>query len=146
MSNLYAVTKGCYSDYYIVGLFSSKEDAEKCVSLINGETHVYDEANIEEYGDGLWEGKDKILRTLYHSRISLKDGADIDCVEEVKLDSPANRTPPYSSSGVQKLYITHVKGALGEAHAYGRSYVSKEHAHKLAVEARQQYIAKDSGC
>ena len=41
--NIYILTEGCYSDYHIVGAYSTKELAEEAQSL-------YPDADIEEYG------------------------------------------------------------------------------------------------
>ena len=47
MTTIYVVTQGDYSDYSIVGVFSSKEEAQKVVELENNDS--YDDAKIEEY-------------------------------------------------------------------------------------------------
>ena len=142
MSKLYAVTEGCYSNYTIVGLFSNKAEAEKCRDLKNGVSNVYDEANIEVYQDAVWEDMNKVLRALYVSNINLENGSDIDREDEIGLAVENARTPMYGSSGIQTMYLSSFTKGVGRVpFAYGKSYVSKEHAHKLAVEARQAWIA-----
>ena len=140
MSKLYAVTEGCYSDYTIVGLFSNKAEAEKCRDLKNGVSNVYNDAHIEVYQDGVWEDMNKVLRTLYSTNLDLDDGSVLREETEVNLAAENARIPSYGSSGTTTLYLRSF-GGDGKAFAYGKSYVSKEHAHKLAVEARQAWIA-----
>ena len=140
MSKLYAVTEGCYSDYTIVGLFSNKAEAEKCRDLKNGVSNVYNDAHIEVYQDGVWEDMNKVLRTLYSTNLDLDDGSVLREETEVKLAAENARIPSYGSSGATTLYLRSF-GRDRKAFAYGNSYVSKEHAHKLAVEARQAWIA-----
>ena len=138
MSKLYAVTEGCYSDYTIVGLFSNKAEAEKCRDLKNGISNVYDEAQVEVFGDGAWEDMNKVLRTLYSTNLDLSNGSVLKEKTEVRLAPETDRTPSYGGSGVQTV---HIRSLGGVPFAFGKSYVSKEHAHKLAVEARQEWIA-----
>ena len=47
MTTIYVVTQGNYSDYSIVGVFSSKEEAQRVVELENNNS--WDDAKIEEY-------------------------------------------------------------------------------------------------
>lgn len=59
---IYAITKGCYSDYHICALTTSKEKAERLKAIYsNNYRWSSGEAEIEEYEDG--EGGD--LRTLW---------------------------------------------------------------------------------
>ena len=137
---IYAVTSGCYSDYGIVGIFLDKAAAEKCVYMINAGTHHGDDASIEEYVDGKWINMTKILRPLYISAIGLETGEDIESWKEKELVSVTDRTPRYGATSVvwEKFMCDRIK----EFHAIGRSYISHEHAHKLAVEARQKFLAE----
>jgi hypothetical protein len=65
---LYVVTKGCYSDYHIVGIFSTRESAQACTSSESDEFS----SQIEEWElDTLAGAK---LQTLYKVDINLKTG------------------------------------------------------------------------
>lgn len=55
---IYAITKGCYSDYHICALTTSKSKAKKLQEIYSDK---YNEADIEEYEDG--EGEE--LRLLW---------------------------------------------------------------------------------
>lgn len=46
---LYAVTKGCYSDYHIITLTSNKSHAERIAKLYSDK---WEEATVEEYEEG----------------------------------------------------------------------------------------------
>lgn len=46
---LYAVTKGCYSDYHIITLTTSKERAKRMAVLYSDR---FEEAKVEEYEEG----------------------------------------------------------------------------------------------
>ena len=48
MSKAYVVTQGAYSDYHIVGVFTTEEDAKIYADRINAAT-PYADADIEEY-------------------------------------------------------------------------------------------------
>jgi hypothetical protein len=46
---LYAVTKGCYSDYHIIALTSNKSHAERIAKLYSNK---WEDATVEEYEEG----------------------------------------------------------------------------------------------
>jgi len=141
---VYVVTRGYYSGYKIVGIFLEEEAAKECVAMINGQTpnSYRDDAAIEVYVDGAWDGGEKKLRTVYVATISLNDGEDLGEETHRELALETERTPCWGSSVVrEKVYSSSQQVPVAE----GRSYVSMEHAHKLAVEARQGYIAKNAG-
>lgn len=48
-ATIWVVEQGCYSDYLVVGVFSSKENAEIVASKINAAEYVYDQATVAEW-------------------------------------------------------------------------------------------------
>jgi hypothetical protein len=81
MRTIFVVEQGSYSDYGVVGVYTTKENADAIAAKIN-ESDPYDEATVAEWPldpgiDALRSGLDKF------SVLMLRDGA----VEEVrKLD------------------------------------------------------------
>lgn len=54
MKNIYVLTEGSYSDYHIVGVYSTKELAEEAQSLYeDSEIEEYDLDNIPEHPPGM---------------------------------------------------------------------------------------------
>lgn len=62
MTTVYVVTQGEYSDYRIVGVYSTKEAAEALCKKLNTRKY-HDEAQVEEYGvDNIAYGSKYIVR------------------------------------------------------------------------------------
>jgi hypothetical protein len=62
MTTVWIVTQGEYSDYHIVGVFSTKEAAEALCARINAKED-YDKAQVEEYDvDNIAYGLKYIVR------------------------------------------------------------------------------------
>ena len=153
MTTIYVVTQGEYSDYGIDEMFSTKALAER---YINGDPGL----RIEEYE--LDKELEKISRPYYGCAVHLfacEEGKDwpvwgrktFRAGELVpshfssycyKLATPMQRTEPSSFcygpavTGEEFKYLNHPE--------YGRivttSFVSQEHANKLAVEAYQAWL------
>lgn len=51
---IYVITKGCYSDYHIVGVATDLKMAEKIEQYIDKEHNYYGNARIEEYSTEVW--------------------------------------------------------------------------------------------
>lgn len=118
---IYVVTKGCYSDYSIVGLFSSYAYAK---DYIINNTDNYSEFNdIEE-----WE-------LDYRKGVHLKNAWHFSVREETNTitEDPMSRTE--CKPGMRSKITPTVWGARCI------SFVSREHGHKLAVEWLQEYRA-----
>ena len=130
MASVYLVTAGEYSDYHIIGAFSTEELAEKWIER-------YDEsAGIEEYE------VDELQPTLrpeyapYHVEI-LMETADVVKVEK-KEDSYAGTDVETSS------------WLIGKHNQFKRLTVecwakSEEHAAKIAMEQRSIRLANEKG-
>lgn len=112
MSKIYVVTSGEYSDYHIDAIVSTKELAK---IYCNGS-----ESDIEEWEMDGEVGKE--CRVVY--RCQMPGG---DCWTYSHFDLPTKRTPdePISEYG---------SGFVAD------SYVSQEHARKLAIEEWQKRL------
>lgn len=120
----YVVTQGEYSDYSIIGVFLTREEAEAF-------TGGYDRDDpcgwygIEEYPIGGPEGVR--IRTVYWCRINLKDGQIPRTGESVQLFDSSERA-------------TTIRGPNYDWEIIVESAVSKDHAIKVAIEARQKWL------
>ena len=113
---IYVVTEGSYDDYHIEGIFSKREDAQNFSIQVKGEV---EEWTLDEK-DG-W-----IKRTQYICNIDLKSG-EILHEWHHKIEAPPK-----------------VRTAVGIMDESGKasfcSYVSKEHARKLAQASSKKYM------
>lgn len=116
---IYIVTEGEYSDYGIRGVFSTQAKAQAYVDGNGGD--------IEEWG--LDEFAGWIKRTHFRAKIRLSDGA---ILQEWNYQATAD--PHKRSEDVQQW-----KGR-DDMQMCATSLVSAEHARKLAVEARQNWL------
>jgi hypothetical protein len=116
MKTAYVITSGSYSDYGISGVFSTKEKAEEFVS--NNQCDDYD---IEEWSINELEGQTH--KTVWTCHLN-KETGDVEFANEFKILCDKR----YTASEVYKEFIK------------GESSVSAEHARKLAVEKRQEWL------
>ena len=117
---VYIVTEGTYSDYHIEGAFSSRKRAEEYIKIHLSDKYR-EEVSIDEYE--LDEELEKSYRTIYRVRVIYHDG---------RVDRE------WEDQGYFKDNYSNKK-LLG-AVALGESVISKEHALKLAIEARQEWL------
>ena len=121
---VYVVTSGSYSDYGIETVFSTREAAEAYIA--EGEKLTYSDYNkIEEWP--VDERAGFIMRP-YWLVWMMKDGSTENTRELEALAAPTARS-----------------GEVGEIGNWGfqaESFVSAEHALKLAAEARQEWLRK----
>lgn len=114
-ATIYVVTDGEYSDYHICGVFSTKVKAEKyCADTREG--------GVEEWLLDAEAGK--VKRTMF--MCFMPDG---ECREYEQIDFPNLRTP--------KEHIFDMPWKQGFR---ADSYVSEEHARKLAIEEHQRRL------
>ena len=121
---IFAVSSGVYSDYHINAVFSTRELAQ---------------AYIAKRGDGLWdpnieewkvdEEADFIARPLYWAAVYLKTG---DLVPEHCRTSTQWASPSARAYDEPRLVYTN--------RIVAGSFVSQEHALKLAAEKRQEIL------
>lgn len=119
MTTIYVVTSGCYSDYGMNGMFSTKEKAEKFIK--DNKTTFYDKGQIEEWI--LDEQQDHELRTVWSCCIDLRTG---------------NITDEWVGESMCEDGYTHIDSYSPTAAFTGaHSATSLEHCRKLAAEVRQ---------
>lgn len=125
---VYVVTEGCYSDYRICGVFSTRDKAQKWIS------------DVEPYGEiEEWELDDKsgeFLATAYLSRIDLETG------ELTRPDPQKNRrvSPREQHQVFHPSYYGGPLGAPRRLCVTSWSIESQDHADKLCIERRQQWL------
>ena len=140
--NIYIVTSGCYSDYSIVAVFSSREKAQAYIDAASAaakkstdDSYVYvrggnDFNDIEEWIlDG---GTSAKIHTLYHCSIFLDDGS---CIEKEKIETREFGTPKSESYVASQVPIYGGRGVVR-----AKSHKSAAHALKIAAEARQEWL------
>lgn len=132
MSTVYTVWSGSYSDRGMHAVFSTEEAANSYVYEYNQtESARYEPASVEPYEVDADQGK--ICRQYWVCCID-KDGNDL---------------PEWKARG-KELGPPHIPGraaryANGFSNKFqGCSYDSEEHAHKLAVEARQEWLREQT--
>ncbi len=119
MTIIYVVTTGEYSNYRILGLFSTETLAR---------------AFIERYGDGditewlLDERVDDANRTVYGCSLFMNNGA---------LDRR------WTAKEFCAADFSEGRPHAGAFYAVGRSAISQAHADKLAAEFRQAYLREN---
>lgn len=120
---LYVVTSGSYSDYPINCIFSNKEKADTYAS------NIYD-GRVEEWNLDEFAEYEPMMR--YTSRIS-NDGTIQRCAPDKCMgmkNQRADNVIVYTSPDNRpSTYILHTS-----------SYISQEHADKLAIEKRQEIL------
>lgn len=117
MTAIYLVTDGEYSDYRVMGAFSTPEKAQAYVDANGGEF----EAMVLDEQEGA------APRPWFRSSIDLKTGE----ITHRWVDT-ATKKPQDSESCIY--------GTSGRAG--GHSAISQDHADKLAVEVRQAWLRR----
>ena len=113
---VYVITKGCYSDYHIIGVALDKEKAERIASFFDDD---YNSSEVEEYDTEKWDISDG--KNLYSIRI---DKCGISVIDnESFYDLNVVRTYPW---GVYEVSVM---------------ARDKEHAMKIASDMIAQYKA-----
>lgn len=129
---IFAVSSGTYSDYGINAMFSTRELAEKYIAdhtdKETGKTDAWDSYIVEEWElDASYDVP--VWGTQYLVDLDLKTGA--------VCKHPATMEP---CRVVLRNPKERGKWFTWPEYTRGTSYISKEHAHKLAVEGRQAYL------
>ena len=151
MSKVYVVTNGCYSDYHIVRVFSTKELAlEFTGSILEQSTYDY---SIEEWAldleDGMvvrprWTGNMYLIPFAppYQKGKVFQAGEIDDIHQSYEIASKHLR-----NTGIKFEYCPKEEGRFSHPEKYRiwvTSYVSKEHCEKLLIEGRQQWLRDGS--
>lgn len=127
---VYVVTAGEYSDYHIEAVFSTHE---KAVAYMGGHSERFNDINTFELDSAPAK---KFVRQYEHWLTGDGESCNSDesIIEEEKEVSDNGR----GSSMTRKLGYNERWST--DAVFYGESYISAEHAKKLAVEERQKYL------
>ena len=126
--NIYILTEGSYSDYHIIGAYSTKELAEEAQSL-------YPDAEIEEYGlDYIPEHPPSMTAWSVY----IKDGE----ITNTYSTNPFNTTNiPYENYSVSSHPMQ--KGI--KCASFNIWAVDREHAEKIALDKWYQHQAQEAG-
>lgn len=122
MGKIYIVTEGSYSDYHIVGTFSTKEKAEEHSLLVLGEERQFYDAKVEEWD--IDEIVDHPKGMFFYNVVMTKDGKTQEC-KNVGCEYK-NTDAPYGDNANFSFYM------------WARD---EKHAIKIANERRTQLIA-----
>lgn len=139
---IYVVTSGCYSDYSIRAIFSTKEKAEKYIAegikaeeFSNPAEDTYNAANIEEYTLDLNENY--IAQKVWQCGILINSG---------EIYNYGNIPDPVSEGFVLALPFRG-RSRNSTSTNYGKDFihwvestVSREHCLKVAAEERQRVL------
>lgn len=133
MSNIYLITRGSYSDYEIVGAFSTREKAEKLVQEQEekGNNEYNGGCQVEEFSIDTIQPKEKYC---YYCNAN-HDG-----------DITYTRTDVFSdyiSQDIEKVMYTSPKdyGTISRQGSYGISVLARdyEHARKIAADKVREF-------
>jgi len=134
MNIVYIVTNGTYSDYGIVRIFS---DLNKAEAYLESQKKISDDnARIEEWP--VDDDTTEIAKRLWRTDINLITGR-IENYETERYGwaTPEQRVGPSTNMS----HIPYVTGFVPTT-VYFESFVSQEHANKLAVEGRQEFLRR----
>jgi len=128
---VYLLTDGCYSDYHVVGVYSTKQAAEEVRVLIDSEDASVAECPLDELkpipdGFSLW-------------RVEMGRDGTVLAAEQL-----AERVAERPSFGVWERYE---RGVPVQDSAYLQGWVlarDQEHAIKITNEKRAQIIAENN--
>ena len=125
MTSIYVLTEGDYSDYHIVGVYSTKELAEEAQSLYkDSQIEEYDLDNIPEHPPG--------MKAWF---VRINDG---------KLDDLcASQVSPFYETIPREFEYEYPKG--GTAYFVYCWAVDEEHAEKIALDKYYQHQANKAG-
>ena len=115
---VYVITKGCYSNYHIVGVSLDKKRAEEIAKAMDESNESWlNETRVEEYNTDAF-----VTGLRYHvSYIKGDWTADIDDYDTHQSNHTYN----------ERSFVVYAK--------------DKEHAIKIAQDMRAEYMAKESG-
>ena len=130
---IYIVTDGTYSDYHIEAVFSELDKAEKYLAELKQMSN--DDPRIEEWPVDI--DQNKIAKEYWRTTINLVTGKITEGNNSMGWALPEQRV----GNGSDMNEIPY-KGTGYVPDVYFVSFVSREHANKLAIEARQEFLRK----
>jgi len=139
MKKVYIVTIGEYSDYKILAVFSTKEQAEEYIKLFIEREFWSDRGMIEEYLIDQWEDFANIKKdkTGYYV-IMTKEGKTVDIFQPHVYDNIED----FKDHINKKYYFQEMGSYKGSLHISVLAK-SEQHAIKIANEKRVQLIANN---
>ena len=154
-NKIYIVTAGEYSDYHIVGVFSTKRranefigDAPRAANGVYENNYIIQECAVDTLPNLMWRMCYRVNIDCAGNIIPLNTSETIEEVSPLDIEDLKGTVSiirdysglydysrPYNRSRPKEYPV---KGF------YGVSYESKEHALKLAVECRQKWLRKNA--
>jgi hypothetical protein len=122
MTKVYVLTQGKFSDCHIIGIFSTSEVAEKVRAGATDTSVQVEERTLDAVAD-------LELGTVWHANIRLDDGSAYQRYEEERFRHPTETAILFYHDFTNVPLIIEV-----------RSPISAEHAVKVAVEKRQEWL------
>lgn len=154
MKEVYIVTNGTYSDYHIESVFSDREKAEKYLEELKKISN--DNPQIEEWPVDY--DLEKIARKYWRAEINpvtgnLKEGSSYaSWVEDKDKEfswcwaAPSERAYTKMADENISLTVSLIEGGEDSVCIPNRllvnSFVSQDHANKVAIEKRQEFLRK----
>lgn len=127
MPQVYVATQGSYSDYHVLGIFSTREKANEYAAAFEGVPG--DKIEIETFDLDVLPLP--VTHDAWSCHIKLNDGAISQERSYKSLHLPGERG---------SVYKCHTR----EPAAQATSFVSAEHCHKIAAEYRQRWLREES--
>lgn len=138
----FIITSGCYSDYGIRGVGSSRKQAQAAIDAAKAaEEYWATDAGIEEWGVDELLGFRK--QRVYSCGVLLDDGSVVEKYEGTDDDHITTFEKPFRGEVTQ--FNAKVPLYQNRAIVRTRSTVSINHALKLATEKRQEWLRKKRG-
>ena len=138
---IWVVEQGNYSDYRVVGVFSTKENAQLVADAINKDTAAYDKAEVDEWPlDPAVDELNKGMRL--HRVVMRKDGTVEQC------DAQDSITYSSINDEVRMWYRTRATAYRNEPNVEDALMATvwatdDTHAVKIVNEHRTRFIAED---
>jgi hypothetical protein len=126
MSTVYVVTAGCYSDYRIEGVFSTREGADRFAAEFGDDANPIEEFEVDGRAA-------ESRQTIYWVRVDLDGSAGGD-----------RATHEVTTARYTKVDQCGWGTDRSPVCWWGQSAVSRDHALKLAIEARQAWLRNNA--
>jgi len=129
-NKVFVVTEGCYSNYHICAIFDNEELAKKYCKVHKAK---YSDYGYEEWNLNDWDTME-IAREHYQCWMYIGNGEIKTEHSRIDYERPELRLIDYP--------IDRCNGYGNDPIVYGNSFISKEHAIKIASERRTILLAE----
>lgn len=136
MTTVWAIEQGSYSDYHVVGVFDSKEAADKFCALLNID-EKYDLGEVVEWP--LNPYMDEINAGLQYFSVCMDYNGDIERVKEVRMVGDQGGLRVWQRGTMSKFRSSRPNDAV-HGHVWAKDTT---HAVKITNEFRAQCIAEN---